>query len=194
MPTGPQQTELEKAVTRTIYFAEFQFLAGTQYLSSWNGTKTWGGHDWIGLGGAGGVDPIVESDSLDAQGVSFTLNLAQASWLALAVGPVEQYRGLVAKLYFCPLDVNFNMVDTPEQCWRGTMDTMALGVDNDQGKIILRCETSAYGLKRRQNLRINAAQHKKRFPNDTGLDFLTNILSQPDIWLSKRFQGKYLVG
>lgn len=146
--------------------------------------------DWIGLGTLGAVDPIEESDSIDAKGLSFTLNHAQPTWLAAAVGPVEEYRGRNARLYCCPLNENFQLIDAPELCWRGIMDTMSIGMQGETGQIILRCETSAYGLKRRQPLRINAAQQKKRHPADTGLDYLTSLIAQPQLWLSKRFQQR----
>lgn len=190
MPTGPQQTELEKPVTRTAYFGEFAFLSGTLYLSSWNVTLPWGGHDWLGLGQIVDVSSVDESDSLEARNLTFALNIAQPSVLALAIGDVMQYRGRDARLYYCPLDVNFRLVDTPELCWRGYMDTMSVGVEGEEGKIALMCETSARGLRRKSSLRLNAAQQKKAFPTDTGLDYLTDLIAHPQLWLTKRFQER----
>lgn len=183
-----QQAELEKAVTRTVYFAEFAFRSSTQYLSSANQTLTWGGHDWLGFGTIGGVSPIEESEGVESHALTFTLNVAQLSILALAVGEVEEYRGRVAKLYFCPLNESFQLVGTPQLCWRGIMDLMAVAVEGEEGKVTLKCETSAYGLKRQPALRLNAAQHKKRHPNDTGLDYLTDLIASPTVWLSQKFQ------
>ena len=183
-----QQAELEKAVTRTVYFAEFQFRSSTQYLSSANQTLTWGGHDWRGFGTIGGVSPIEESEGVESHALTFTLNVAQLSILALAVGEVEEYRGRAAKLYFCPLNESFQLVGTPQLCWRGIMDLMAVAVEGEEGKITLKCETSAYGLKRVPALRLNAAQHKKRHPNDTGLDYLNDLIANPTVWLSQKFQ------
>jgi hypothetical protein len=145
-------------------------------------------HTWTGLGTVIGMDAIEESDSLDAKALSFSLNHAQPSWLALSVGPVEDYRGLPAKLYFCPLDEGFQLVDTPELCWRGIMDTVTVGLEGEEGKITLKCETSAYALKRSASLRYNAAQQKNKYPADTGLDYLTDLIANPQLWLSKKFQ------
>lgn len=145
---------------------------------------------WVGLGSLGGVSPIEEADSLDAKSLSFTLNLAQPEWKAIALGDVAEYRGRPAKLYFCPLDDNGKLIDTPQICWRGVMDAMSLGIDGEEGSITLKCETSAYGLKRRASMRVNAAQQKKKYPNDTGLDYLTSLIAQPQVWLSKRFQER----
>jgi len=184
-----QTTEVEKPVTRVAYFAEFHFQSGIQYVSSLNQTITWGGHDWIGLGSLAAINTIEEADSVDAKSLDFTLNVAQTSYLALSVGTVEEYRGLAAKLYMCPLSETFTLIDTPVLCWTGIMDTMAVGIDSSgSGQITLRCETAAYGLKRRPSYRMNAAQQKIKFPNDTGFDYLTDLIARPQLWLSTKFQ------
>jgi len=186
--SSPQQDELEKPVTRVVYFVELDFRDSTQYICSANITINWNGHEWIGLGSMGAISPIEESQGVESKSLTFTLNVAQNSVLALAVGDVEQYRGRNAKMYFAPLDESFRLVGTPVVCWRGIMDTMAIAVDGEEGAITLKCETSAYGLKRQPGLRLNAAQQKSRYPTDTGLDYLNDLIANPQVWLSKKFQ------
>jgi hypothetical protein len=186
--SSPQQTELERPVTRIVYFVELEFRDSTQYLCTANISITWGGHEWIGLGSMGAISPIEESQGVESKSLTFTLNVAQNSVLALAVGDVEQYRGRNAKMYFVPLDESFRPIGIPVVCWRGIMDTMAVSVDGEEGAITLKCETSAYGLKRQPGLRLNAAQQKSRYPTDTGLDYLNDLIANPQIWLSKKFQ------
>ncbi len=186
--SAPQQSSLEKAVVRTVYFVEFQFASSTQYLSSASQTLTWGSHDWLGFGTVGGISAIEESDGVESKPLTFTLNLAQPEYLSLAVGDVEEYRGRAAILYFCPLDESFVMVGTPQRCWRGIMDLMSVGMEGTEGQITLKCETSAYSLKKQPTFRLNAAQQKKKYPTDTGFDYLNDIIATPSIWLTKRFQ------
>lgn len=186
--SASQQTALEQSATRVVYFCEFQFATATLRVNTTNQTITWGGFDWIGLGSVSNIGAVEESDGMEPRSLSFTLNAAQPSWLALSVGPVEEYRGQPAKMYFCPLDSGFLPVGNPEICWSGLMDVVSVGMSGDEGSINLKCETSAYGLKRRQVSRINAAQHKLKNPTDTGFDYLTSLIAQPQLWLSKRFQ------
>lgn len=188
MTTTAQNVELAKPVTRVVYFVEFQFASATTRLSTANIPITWGGYEWAGVGALGTIGAVEESDGLEAKPLNFTINSAQLAWVSLAVGPVEDYRGRAAKMYMCPLDESFRMVGTPEKCWAGVMDTLSLGIGDETGTITLRCETSAYGLKRRPAFRLNAAQHKKKYPTDTGLDYLNDLISNPAVWLSKRFQ------
>ena len=194
--TAGQQSELEKPVTRIAYFVELYFLSATSRVCSLGQTVTWGGYNWLGFGSIGAISPIDESQGTAASSLTFTLNIAQLELLSIATGNISEYRGRDAKLYFCPLDDQFRLVGTPVICWRGSMDTMTAGIQGSReestGSISLKCETSAYGLKRKSNLRMNAAQQKQRYPNDTGLDYLTDLLGNPDatIWLSKRFQQR----
>lgn len=193
--TVGQQAELEKPVTRYAYFVELHFLSGIVYLSSLGQTVTWGGHDWLGFGAIGGISAVDESQGTAASSLTFTLNIAQIEWLSLATGSTAEYRGRDAKMYFCPLNEQFQLVDTPIACWRGSMDTMSASISGSMGdangSIALKCETSAYGLKRKSSLRLNAAQQKQRYPTDTGLDYLTDLIGNPDsfVWLTKRFQS-----
>lgn len=189
MTTTPaQQAAFERPLVPIAYFAEFHFLGGVSRFSTFNQPIEWGGHTWVGLGSLGSIGAVEESDSLEARPLSFGLNAADPTWLALAAGSVEEYRGRTAKLYMCPLDEQHRLIDTPELCWRGCMDSVSVGLDGEEGQIILKCETSAYGLKRTSGLRMNAAQQKKKHPGDTGFDFLNDLIANPQLWLSKRFQ------
>jgi hypothetical protein len=188
MTTSAQDAELTKPVTRTVYFVEFQFSTGTSRLSTANFPITWDGFEWSGVGAIGSIGAIEESDGLESKPLNFSINAAQPAWLAMAIGDVESYRGRAAKIYMCPLDESFQMVDTPVRCWTGIMDMVSVGINGEAGSITLKCETSSYGLKRRPSLRMNAAQHRKEHPTDTGLDYLTELISNPAVWLSRRFQ------
>ncbi len=188
MTTTAQQTALEQPVARTAYFLELFFAAGVFRVCSYGQTFTWGGYDWLGLGAIGRISPVQESAGVASSAMMFTLNIAQTALLGMAMGAVENYRGLPAKLYFCPLDAGGALIGTPELCWRGIMDTVAAGIEGEEGQITLKCETSAYGLKRTPSQRLNAAQHKLNYPTDTGFDYLTDLIANPTLWLSKKFQ------
>ena len=188
--TASQQTELERPAPKVAYFMELQFTTATQYLSTWNRNYTWNSQLWLGLGGLVSVSTISESESTVSNSLSFNLNAADPSWIALAVGDDSVYRRRLALLYMCPIGDDGLLIDTPELCWRGRMDTVAIGVNEDSGSISLKCETAAYAFKRRPTLRINSSQQKKVYPTDTGFDYLEDLIAKPQLWLSKKFQEK----
>ena len=188
--SAPQQAELEKTVTRVVYFVEMQFTTGTQRLSSFNRTINWGGYDWSGLGQILRIEKVSESEGSDPKALTFAIAAAQASWLAVAVGPVEEYRGKPIKMYMCPMDESYVLIGLPVLCWRGIMDTAIINISGDEGGVQIKCETSAYALKRRPIFRINAAQHKMRYPGETGMDYLDDLIATPQRWLSRKFQAR----
>lgn len=186
--TTAQQTALEQPSVPIAYFVEFQFRDATSRVCNFTQTFTWNGFDWAGLGAIGAISEVVESSSPGAKALNFTLNISDPSILALAIGPAEQYRGRRARMWMCPLNENYQLIDTPVLCWRGTMEDMSLGVDKDKGSIQLKCETIPPGMRKSLSLRLNSAQQKKRHPTDTGFDKLNEITSGSFTWLSKRFQ------
>lgn len=187
--SASQQTALEQPAVRKVYFIELQFLSGTSYLSTLGQTVTWGGHDWLGLGAVGAISQVDESDGITSKPLNFTLNCAQLAWLSLGIGDVDEYRGRPAKMYMCPLDEGFILIGTPVACWSGSMDTVVAGVTEEgEGQLVLKCETAAFGLKRKSSLRMNAAQQKNKYPSDTGFDYLTTLIAEPQTWLSVAFQ------
>ena len=171
-----------------VYFVEFQFKSQTTYLSTANFNITWGGNTWLGFGQVGTIGDVQQTEGMETSAVTFTLNIAQLELLALALGDVDEYRGRRAKMYICPLTSDYQMIDTPVLIWTGIMDTMAAAVSGQDGNINLKCESSAYGLKRQQSYRLNAAQWKRYNPTDRGLEYITDLLSNPQKWLTKRFQ------
>lgn len=186
-----QQTELEKPVVRIVYFVELQFTTGTQRVSTFNQPFTWGGYTWSGLGQLIGMSQIQDEESTEAKGISLTVVAAESSWLALAVGPVDEYRGKIIKIYMCPLDEGFQLVGTPVLVWRGLMDMVVINMDEaGEGNIAIKCENSAFGFKRRPVFRMNASQHKRIYPTDTGFDYLIDLIANPQLWLSKKFQAR----
>lgn len=186
-----QQTELEKPVTRVVYFVELQLSTGTQRISTFNQPITWGGNTWSGFGQLINISQVQEEEGSEAKNINITVVAAESSWLALAIGPVEEYRGRAIKLYMCPMDKSFTLVGTPVQVWRGTMDVVVISIDeNGEGNVTIQCETSAFSLKRRPVFRINAAQQKQKYPTDTGFDYLVDLIAKPQLWLSKKFQAR----
>lgn len=198
MTTAAQEAELAKPKVNCALFLEMQFASATTRVCSYSNTYTWGGVDWSGLGQVGNISQIRESGGVGSSAMTFGLNIASSALLAVSVGPVEEYRGKPAKLYFAPLtehgELILNDAGSIEKCWGGRMDVISTGVDGEEGQIILKCETSAFGLKR-SSLRLNAAQQRQRYPDvdglgnpDTGFDYLTDMIAKPQVWLSRKFQ------
>jgi len=192
MTTVDQQAALEAPVVAWAYFVEMEFASSTQRVCNFNKTFTWGGFDWIGLGSLGSISEIKSTEKIEPNAVTLGLNIAQTEWLAFAVGSVEEYRGLPATIWQCPLTPEHTLIDDPILAWEGDMDVVAVSVDGESkeagGTITMRCEPASKRLRRRNALRVNAAQQKLAYPSDTGFDYQADLIANPQTWLSRLFQ------
>lgn len=192
MTTVDQQAALEAPVPAWAYFVQMDFASGTQRVCNFNKKFTWGGFDWIGLGGLASISEIKSTEKIEPNPVMLGLNIAQIEWLAFAVGAVEEYRGLPAAIWQCPLTPQHTLIDDPILCWEGDMDVIAVSVEGQgaesSGSVSLRCEPAAKRLRRGNAKRVNAAQQKQVYPSDTGFDYQASLLATPQTWLSIRFQ------
>lgn len=184
------EVALDKPVVRPAYFVEFFFRDSTFRVTTWNQTINWGGYDWLGVGQLGNISEVSESESLEARALDFTLNVSQEAFKSIALNSAEQFRGRRVRMYMCPMSDSYTLTDTPRLCWTGKMHSMPLSVSKDSGHVTIRCENSIMALKRIIPLRINAQQHKRIYPTDTGFDRLISLLADQQLWLSKRFQQK----
>jgi hypothetical protein len=191
-----QQTAHEQPHIDLVWFAEFHFLSGIIRVSTLNVPMVWGGYTWMGLGSIADISALDERLGVASESITFTISLAQTDWLALAAGAAEEYRGRPAKLYHCPMDANYRLIRTPKRCWSGKMDQQQPSISTSgeppvtSGSIILKCETSSHGINPRNPLRLNAAQHKVRYPLDTGFDRMTRLIGNQFPWISVRFQRR----
>lgn len=194
--TVSQQTELERPSIRVAYFVELDFSSAPVRLCSAGQDLIFNNQTWMGVGNLGEISDISEESGSASSGMQLVLNVVVTSFLALSIGNVYEYRGRTAKIYFCPLDENYRLVGEPVICWRGTMDVATVSMSGSGGEaagsVTINCETSAYGLKKGSSLRINHAQQSQKYPTDKGLEYLTDLISNPDssIWLSSKFQSR----
>lgn len=186
--TAAQQAAFEATSVPWAFFVELFFLSGTQRICNFNQSFDWGGYTWLSLGGAGAIGEIRSTEKVEPAPVTLSLSIAQAGWLALAVGNVEDYRGRPVRIYQCPLTPAYQLIDTPALAWEGDMDVMEISVDGEAGSVTMRCEPAAKRLRRRNSLRVNAPQQRARYPTDGGFDFQAALLANPVTWLSTTFQ------
>ena len=186
--SAAQQAAFEQPMVPWAFFVEMQFASGTQRFSNFNQNFSWGGFTWYSLGGAGSIGEIRSTEKVEPAPVTLSLSVAQAEWLALAVGAVEDYRGRTIKIYQCPLTDRYQLIDTPMLAWEGDMDIIAVSVEGEAGSVTMRCEPAAKRLRRRNALRVNAQQQRARYWNDAGFDFQAQLLANPVTWLSTTFQ------
>jgi len=184
--TTNQQTALEGRYFSGVLFAELNFTGSYIRVSTWNHDLVWGGFTWLGLGKLASVADVKESEKLETGSIDLMISGADSTILGLAIGDPATFRGRSANIYFCPI-ADGVLIDTPVMCWNGTMDTMSV-VYAESGTIALRCKPTSDKLNRATGLRVNHEQQKLVLSTDLGFQYQQDLISNPQIWLSKDFQ------
>ena len=95
--TSDVNTALQAAHALQTVFVQLELDSGTLYLCNAPYTVTWNGHDWLGLGRLGQIEPVEEAGQLEARSISMQMSGIPAAMVSIAMG--EHYQGRTAKLW-----------------------------------------------------------------------------------------------
>lgn len=146
-----------------------------QPLRCWTGVGPlqYGGHEWLGFGTLGGVDPVEEYSDIRAGQVTMTLTGVPNNALSDLVDLTFKRRAAEIRLALF-------VGDTPtligvEMLMRGTMDTMKL-TRNPQGSTIkLGLTNELARLKESWGSLYTDAHQRSIYPDDTSLRFVPSM-------------------
>jgi len=176
---------------------ELQFSSGTQYITTWAMNIVSGGNTYLGLGDLVSVSQLGESADQGADKLVLGASIVNTAMLAALIGPATVYRNRRAKISAQFIDNTFQPAGAAVLRWTGFMDrvTVERKPANPEGggatgKINLECWRAGQSRMRNAGgLRRTHAQQMQRTANaDTGLRYTQQLIEQPSLWLSKRFQ------
>lgn len=137
--SSDNQTAAAQQTVVLVTFAHLEIPGDELYICDAPVTLNWGGQDWLGVGGYGGVEVVAESIELIAQPVKLTLSGVEPQYITDAM--TSQYHGQPATLYIGLLDTSTHgLIDTPEEIWSGFMDVMHVEVEPGSATIRVDCE------------------------------------------------------
>lgn len=179
------------AVVGVLSLIELDFTSGTLYLTGWPTNVTVGAQTYTGMGNVGGVSEIKESEDGQTQTLSLTLSQVNSSYLSLALGNASAYQGRAARVYVALTDTNFVLSGSPVLRFSGFMDKVSIKrTGKNEGEITLECVTGGYDVRKNPTgLRMNDVQHQSRHPGELGFQYVQALISNPQLWVSKRFQA-----
>lgn len=173
-----------------LYLVEMDFASGTMFLTNWPTNVTIGAQLYTGLGNLGSISEIKESEDGQTQTVTLELSQVNAANLSLGLGSVSNYQGRAVRIYTALTDVNLAVTGSPVLRFAGWMNVVKIKRDGDNaGRISMVCATGGYDVRRNPaGLRMNDSQHQARFPGELGFQYVADLIGQPTLWISKRFQ------
>lgn len=166
------------ASVNLFYAVELLFDDMTIRLWSGIGDKVIDGALYEGVGDLLEISPVNEDGDLSAKGVSISLAGLDPQIIAIALA--ENYQNRPARLLFGSLS-DAGAVDY-YTLFRGRMDVMSIEEDGESAKVTISAENALIDLDRPRVLRYTSEDHKKRFPNDKGFDFVADIQDKEISW------------
>lgn len=191
------QTQSQAGVAALHYLVELFFSSGTLRYTTWSSPVDFSGNTYTGLGDLVSVSDIKESLDQGADKLELGFSIVNTAILALMIGPATVYRNRRVNVYGQFMGGTFQPAGAAKLRFSGYMDAPRVerespGEDNGYmlGRIILPCWRAGQArMRNASGLRRTHAQQMQRTANaDTGLRYTQQLIEQPSLWLSRRFQ------
>lgn len=162
-------------------FAEFFFDSGTVRMWTGFGSIDYNGELFTGGGNLIGVEPIVETQDLEATGLKFSLSGVPTTLISLALA--ERYQGRPVKLYLATVSAGDSPIEISlYQIFAGVMDVMDFTADAEKSSIVVACENIATQAKRINEARYTDEEQQRRYPGDKFFEFTAELQDKEIVW------------
>lgn len=170
-----------------LALVELQLRPGTARYTNWPLTVNAMGQSWQGVGNLGSIGQLHESEDGAAEKMTLTLSPVDIGTRALALGNPADYQDRSVRVWLALLDANsLQLSGAPVLRFAGVMDQLKIERDGGKATIKMECRTASYDVRSNPSaLRMNHAQHQARHPGERGFEYLTSIIGNPAVWVSK---------
>lgn len=188
-------TGFQAAATADAYgqlaLVELALRGGTVRYTNWPLNVDVMGQSWIGLGHLGSIGEMHESEDGASEKLTVGVSAVDVGTRALALADPADYQDRPVRVWIALLNANSLQISgSPVLRFAGVMDQMKINRDGTQASIQMECRTAAYDVRSNPaSLRMNHAQHSARYPGERGFEYLTSIIGNPAIWISKWLQA-----
>lgn len=186
------QTTAAAPVYGELALVELQLRSGTARFTTWPVTLDALGQTWQGTGDLGSIGSLHESEDGGEEKLTLTLSPVKLGTRALALGDPSDYQDRPVRVWVGMVSAEtYMLAGAPVLRFTGVMDQLKLERDGDNGTIIMDCRTASYDVRSNPAaLRMNHAQHQVKFPTERGFEYLTSIIGNPAVWVSKNLQAR----
>lgn len=140
---------------------------------------SWNGHDWLGVGRLGSIEPVKEGADLSARGLALRMSGIDPASIALALG--TQYQGRSCRVWAAPLSAQHAIIADPVLIFWGRLDTMDIEV-SDTATITVNAESRLADWDRPRVRRYNHEDQQIDFPGDKGFEFVPQMVTKELRW------------
>lgn len=147
----------------------------------WTGTfpLVYDGQTYLGLGDLIAIDKVQETGSLEAKGITVSLDAVKGDYIYAALA--ERYRGREAKMSLVFLDQN-NVIGQGILLFEGIMDTMSVTLGANAATISMKIENRMLQMNNKDIQRYTDQYQQYLFPGDLGLEYVAGLAEKQIKW------------
>ena len=181
----------ESGEFKYIVFIKLAFPSGTVSLHNGVGTHSFGGDDYLGVGGFGSIDVL--EDTLDLVSKPISLTLSSITQEIIDAVLADDVFGRDADVFLGALDDGYQLIGTPDNWFSGHMETVQLIMGEEDG-IKIRLQSRASRLRLRNNKRYTLEDHQVDYPGDRFFEFLSALQDAQVSWGGERVRTGFQSG
>jgi len=194
---GTATARAAAAVAGIHYLVDIAFSSGTLYFTTHALPISHGGQTYTALGDLLEISGVQESEDQGADKLEMSFTIVNAAMLAALIGPATVYRNKRVRLFGQLISDTYQPAGAAVLRWAGFTDVPRVERESPPidggfagGKIILPCWRAGVARMRNANSlrRTHAQQLQRTAGADTGLRYTQQLIEQPQLWLSTRFQ------
>lgn len=176
--TGAMAAALGASNLAPVMFVQLDFDSGTVRVTNLAFDISWGGNTWLGAAYVGSIDAIVENETIQANGLSFTLTGIPGALISTALG--EQYQGRKAQVWLGAISGGA-LVASPVLVFSGRMDVMNIAL-GETASIKVNAESRLADFERPRIRRYNDADQRAIYPSDPSFQYVPQMTSRSLYW------------
>lgn len=165
-----------------VYLVELHYDAGTVYYHDDVGTIAYGGHNFVGVGTFGSIDPIEETEKLEATTVKLRLSGIDATTIDQAT--LRNFYGRTAIVYWALRNtLTGALYNDPEVQFYGRIDQMTCQYTADEATIEVELISEAQDWARVNGEMYSDSQLQKEHPGDLLFQYVDQITDVSIHWV-----------
>ncbi|MFE8033848.1 hypothetical protein [Thiohalocapsa marina] len=168
-----------------VAFVELQFVSGTHRYCTAGQTVRWNNQDWLGVGAIASIEPIKETESVQATGLKMSLSGVPTGLIAIALA--EAVQGRPAKMWVAGITEAGAIVADPVLEFEGRVDTLFIEDGQSTCSIGINVESRMADFQRPNTRRFNAATHEADYPGDKFFSHVVAMVEAQIVWPAKSF-------
>ncbi len=162
--------EITASHLRPAVLLKGSFDSGDLNLWTGIGDLSFAGDTYLGAGHLLDMQPIKETQKIQANGAVFSLAGCIDALVSIAMSEEYQWRPIAA--WLAVLDTNYQLIADPHKIFAGKMDVIEIADNGDSSTIALNAESNLIDLKNNKERRFTHEDQLAAFAGDLGLEFM----------------------